>query len=242
MNKELIKQRFTKKLNFYNDNAKIQKQMAEKIIEFLPQKKFNSVFEIGCGTGFLTKLLYKNIEYANYTALDIVSDCYNYINKIDPNIEFLSDDAEEYIKTDNQKYDLIISNAAFQWIEDLPDFVFKLTKMLNQNGFLLFSIFGKENFREIFYILGKSLKYYSKNELNEVFQNFQIKIEEEIRILSFKTPKDVLKHIQTTGVNALAEETWTRQDLTTFETEYNSLCANNPTLTYNPMYVLITTR
>ena len=32
MNKELIKQRFSRKLNSYNENAHIQKQMAEKLI------------------------------------------------------------------------------------------------------------------------------------------------------------------------------------------------------------------
>ena len=34
-------------------------------------------------------------------------------------------------------------------------------------------------------------------------------------------------------------KTWTKKDLISFEKEYNSFCANHPTLTYNPIYVKI---
>ncbi len=239
IDKNLIKQRFKKKLNSYNNNASIQKQMAEKLTEILPNNPYSSVLEIGCGTGFLTKLLNKNINYKDYTAIDIVPDCLEYISDIDHNIKFVCEDIEEFIKTDNKKYDLIISNAAFQWIENLSEFLTELINRLNFRGILLFSIFGKENFREIYYILGKTLKYYTKNEMTNKFSDYNIQIQEEIRIMSFKSPKDVLKHIQKTGVNALSEEVWTKQDLINFEKEYNAICANHPTLTYNPMYVLI---
>ena len=76
MNKELVKQRFSRKLNIYDENARIQKQMAERLIGMIaPSLKFLSfgdknntspqleilpspirrgdfqVLEIGCGTG-----------------------------------------------------------------------------------------------------------------------------------------------------------------------------------------------
>ena len=57
--------------------------------------------------------------------------------------------------------------------------------------------------------------------------------------MAFKTPIEVLKHIQSTGVNAISSETWTKKDLENFENGYNNFCANRPTLTYNPIYVKI---
>ena len=57
--------------------------------------------------------------------------------------------------------------------------------------------------------------------------------------MAFKTPQEVLKHIQNTGVNALSSEVWTKRDLINFEKEYNGFCANRPTLTYNPIYIKI---
>ena len=63
MNKDLIKQRFCRKLDSYNENARIQKQMAEKLINnFLPKKtKYQKVLEIGCGTGLLTEYAVNNL-------------------------------------------------------------------------------------------------------------------------------------------------------------------------------------
>lgn len=60
---------FEKAKATYRKNAYIQKQMAENLIRILIKffgNKFDSVFEIGAGTGFLTdeikeKLLFKKI-------------------------------------------------------------------------------------------------------------------------------------------------------------------------------------
>jgi len=239
MNKELIKQRFKRKLKSYNKNARIQKQMAERILEYLPEKEYSSVLEIGCGTGLLTEKALNKINYSEYTALDIISDCEAYIKKLNDGINFINCDIEEYIEKTDKTYDLIISNAALQWIENLPEFIKKMMGKLNPQGVLLFSTFGKENFREIYFVLGKTLPYYSSSELKELLSAYSTQTEEEIRVMAFKTPKEVLKHIQNTGVNAISKENWTKRDLTNFEAGYNSFCANNPTLTYNPVYVLI---
>jgi len=243
MNKELIKTRFRRKLSSYNDNARIQKQMAERLIGFIQsteKQNFGEILEIGCGTGLLTELAVNKFNFSNYTALDIVPECENYIKDIHSKIEFISSDIEEYIETSDKTYDLIISNASLQWVENLPDFIKKLTKKLNPSGKLLFSTFGKENFREIYYVLGKTLNYYSKKELSNIFADYIPIIEEEVRIMAFDNPKDVLKHIQSTGVNAILSESWTKRDLVSFEKEYNAFCFNRPTLTYNPIYVFIT--
>ena len=241
MNKDLIKQRFCRKLDSYNENARIQKQMAEKLINnFLPKKtKYQKVLEIGYGTGLLTEYAVNNLSYKSYTAIDIVSDCSDYIKAINPDIKFVSCDIEEYINSDNKKYDLIISNASFQWIENLPDFIEKLIQKLDNGGILLFSAFGGENYREIFYVTGKTLPYLSKTQFEEKLKKHTPLIEEEVRVMAFKTPLDVLKHIQNTGVNAISSEVWTKKDLINFEKEYNVFCANHPTLTYNPVYIRI---
>ena len=239
MNKELIQKRFAKNLDTYNENAKIQKIMAERLFSFLKTKNFNSILEIGCGTGFLTSLAVKNLNFCSYTANDIVKECEDYIKTINPNIKFLCNDIERFINEDQEKYDLIISNAAFQWVENFEEFVNKLISKLNPNGILLFSTFGKENYREIYHVIGESLNYYSPLELKDFFKEFNPIIEEEIRIMAFKTPIDILKHIKNTGVNSIEAHSWTKTDMQKFENGYNNFCAKNPTLTYNPIYVFI---
>lgn len=239
MNKDLIQKRFAKNLDTYNDNAKIQKRMAERLLSFLDKKEFSSILEIGCGTGFLTSLLNDDFKFEKYIANDIVPDCEKYIKEINPNIDFIADDIELAVKNSDKKYDLIISNAAFQWVENLESFINLLVSKLNKGGNLLFSTFGPENFREVNFVLGKTLPYYSIYELDEMLKNYDKKIEQEMHVMAFKTPKDILKHIKSTGVNALEMVSWTKSDMQKFENGYNNFCSKSPTLTYHPIYVLI---
>lgn len=235
MNKELIHTRFAKNLKSYNENAKIQKRMAERLITFVQNKQPKKILEIGCGTGFLTELINKNLDFETYKAIDIVEDCQDYINQINPKIFFIPADIENFIKTNNEKFDLIISNATLQWVENFEEVIKSLEKMLNSNGELIFSTFGNENFREIYHIVGASLNYYSQQDLQNLFPNSTI--EPEIHIMAFDTPKDVLKHLQLTGVNAIESKHWTKKDLIKFENGYKNLCSRRPTLTYNPVYI-----
>ena len=237
MNKDLIRERFAKNLESYDENAKIQKRMAERLVDLVENKNPKKILEIGCGTGFVTRLINERMEFETYLAIDIVAECETYIKEINPNITFTPADIEDFIKNNSEKYDLIISNASLQWVEDFEGVVKSLQKMLNPNGELVLSTFGNENFREIYHITGATLEYFSINELQNLFP--QAKIYPEIHIMAFESPKDVLKHLQSTGVNALEQTSWTKKDLSDFENGYNNICSRRPTLTYNPVYIKI---
>ena len=239
MNKDLIQKRFAKNLDTYNDNAKIQKKMAERLLSFLERKDFDDILEIGCGTGFLTQLVNDSFNFNTYTANDIVESCEKYVKEINPKINFIPADIEKAVENSDKKYDLIISNAAFQWVENLESFIKLLISKLNEGGILLFSTFGPENFREVNFVLGKTLPYYSANELQEIVKDYKNIVEQEMHVMAFKTPKDILKHIKSTGVNALEMVSWTKTDMQKFENGYNNFCSGIPTLTYHPIYVKI---
>lgn len=239
MNKDLIQKRFAKNLDTYNDNAKIQKKMAERLLSFLDRKDFDDILEIGCGTGFLTQLVNEKFSFKTYTANDIVESCEKYVKEINPKINFIPADIEKAVENSDKKYDLIISNAVFQWVENLESFIKLLVSKLNDGGVLLFSTFGPENFREMNFVLGKTLPYYSANELQEIIKDYKNIVEQEMHVMAFKTPKDILKHIKSTGVNALEMVSWTKSDMQKFENGYNNFCSGIPTLTYHPIYVKI---
>lgn len=237
MNKDLIQNRFSKNLKTYNSNAKIQKKMAEKLLSYITNKQPQTILEIGCGTGLLTDIICKNLTFETYTAIDIVEDCENYIKKINPKINFINADIETYINKLENKFDLIISNATFQWLDDFETTTHRLQNMLSNNGEFVFSTFGNENFREIFHVIGTSLQYYSENELRRMLPLSTI--ESEIHILAFDSPKEVLKHLQLTGVNGVENKIWTKKDLANFENGYKNFCSRRATLTYNPIYIKI---
>ena len=236
MNKELIKKRFAKCLSSYNSNATIQRQMAEKLVSYISPNFYEKVLELGCGTGLLTNVATDKLSFNNYVAVDIVPECENFIKKINSNIEFINCDIEKY---NFQKYDLIISNATFQWVDNLPAFVDRILKFMNVNGILLFTTFGEKNYRELYSVVGKKLLYLSKVQLQKALNKYNPIIDEDIHIMTFDNTKEILNHIRNTGVNSIEQIAWTKKDLVNFDKKYKKICNNNLKLTYNPIYVKI---
>lgn len=238
MNTQLIKQRFEKSLKTYNDNAIVQKMMAKKLISLINISHTDKILELGCGTGLLTTEAVKKFYFKKYLAIDMIDKCSKYISEISKDIDFLAINIEDF-NTD-EKYDLIISNASFQWIEDLERLIFKTEKFLNKKGTFIFSTFGEFNFKEMQSYIKSPLKYYSTKELTEILSKYQnVEITEYKQTLDFESPTDVLYHIKKTGVNALTNTRWTKSDLVRFEQTYPKTSKGKYPLTYHPIYVKI---
>lgn len=238
--KNLIKKRFEKGIKTYQQNAIIQKRMADKLIMLIKQyinlDKFDNIFEIGCGSGILTKVAKRSFIYKNYFLNDItdVSELYPSDNFILGDIEQINLSKKEYI------FDLIISNATFQWINDLNNLFKNLYMNLEKEGYFCFTTFGKENFIELKRVANISLKYYSLENLSYILSsnNFEIlHIEEDMNKLFFENPYQVLKHIKNTGVNSIKKAIWTKNKLNNFINTYQEFYTDI-SLTYHPIYII----
>lgn len=237
MNKELIKIRFNKCLQTYNDNAVVQKIMADEIVKLADFDSLNSVLELGCGTGVLTKKIVKKIKFNNYDAIDIVEGCSVYIKEISDKINFMATDIEKY--KPEKKYDLIISNAALQWLSNPQNFIENIVKFLDKNGCFIFTVFGEENYKELDGFIDKKMDYFSLKNLKNLCEKYEkFSIKDDKKILKFNDPKEVLYHMKNTGVNALSPKTWTKKDLDNFVKNYPKI-SDKFTLTYHPIYVKI---
>ena len=233
MKKELIKTRFSKCLDTYNDNATVQKLMAKNLVQMISKDYCDKVLELGCGTGLLTKEVVNKISFNSYVAIDMVN-CADYIKSVSSSIHFTESDIETY-KT-NEKYNLILSNASLQWLDNLDTFIENIKTILD--GQFLFTVFGGDNFTEMKSFITSPLKYYSVDELKELLADFDMtEIKESKEILEFSTPLEVLHHIKYTGVNALSETKWTKKDLSEFLKNYPKTDEGKYTLTYHPIYI-----
>ena len=74
IDKNLVHDRFAKNLENYNENAKIQKRMAERLLTFIKNRSPKNILEIGCGTGFLTKLVSENLSYESFKLQELSGD------------------------------------------------------------------------------------------------------------------------------------------------------------------------
>lgn len=207
MNKELIKNNFSRYAFLYDRYAYVQKISAEMLEKMLPEN-INNILEIGCGTGLYTLMLANKYNPIKIDAVDIAEDMIAVAKERISGVNFIVADAESIVL--KERFDLITSNATMQWFENFSESLVKFKNALEKNGVILFSIFGPETFSELNHSIGKlkgenffisSKRFPDKNfiekEISENFSEYSIK-EQRIKI-SYKSIFDLLKTIKYTG-------------------------------------------
>ncbi len=238
IDKETIRRRFARGIPTYGSEASTQRGMAQALISHLTpiRREFRHVLEVGTGTGILTDMIEQNLKFDSLILNDIVPECAALHSG--RSARFITGDIETVEIPGT--YDLVISNATFQWLKDLGGTLARLTKILDYDGILAFTTFGPQNLKEIADATGNSLRYHSADEICGMLSgDFSVLYRnEEFHTLEFKTPVDVLRHLKNSGTNAASAEPWTKGALNSFSwfyREHHQNSAGNCVLTYHPM-------
>lgn len=244
IDKAEIKHRFQKSMESYDENAYAQKAIIcylTGLLNTYAPLESGRILEAGCGTGLLTRELtriYKGCElYIN----DLVEAmCFKAAGlcHLSPEHCIAGDIEQVEIKG---RFDLIVSASTFQWLAYPAETFSRLAESLHPAGRLVFSTFGKDNYKELKLLTGYGLTYYSVDETMNLLAPFfdVIHAEESHCVLEFETPLEILHHIKQTGVNAVnSRHPWTRGKLEKFTREYADCFRTGTTypLTYHPQY------
>lgn len=155
----------------YDVHANVQRIMAEQLAKSLITWKgegileASNILEIGCGTGTLTGILVNEWSKASITALDIAPGMIKVaeqrvrsgtashlaISNSQPDrLRFIHADVERWSADAHEaSFDLIVSNACFQWLSFPRQTLRHLRRMLRPGGLLVFTTFGPETFYEL---------------------------------------------------------------------------------------------
>jgi malonyl-CoA O-methyltransferase len=154
IDKKTVQNHFCRNAVNYDVYAKVQKKMAGELLEIVrltPDRKAAApkILDVGCGTGYLTGQLLKRYPQSAITAVDLAPGMIALAAQkfAQSRIDFICGDIEEL--EFGRKYDLIVANATFQWLNWLPKTLGKLCGLLNEHGALVFSTFGSNTFREL---------------------------------------------------------------------------------------------
>ena len=246
MDKARIQQRFKKSLRTYNAHAVVQANMAEGLIELLIKttgRTYNRILEIGCGPGLLTRKLVQHFRKARLFANDLVDDFQDHLHQtISPEILFIPGDAETISDFPGQ-LDLVVSNAAFQWMVSLETLLKKLEPLLLPKGIIAFSSFGPGHFSEIAQLLGPGLHYPDPENMPTLCgPSFDILCCQSASMpLYFADGLAMLRHLKATGVNSLYPAAWSKPALLAFAADYEQRYKSpqGVSLTYHPFYCLL---
>ncbi len=241
--KSLVRKRFGRSLATYSDHAAVQAQTATRLADELVAvagSRFDRIFEVGCGSGLLSRVLCERLDYASYYLNDIVDECRTVADQV-PGSIFIPGDIE-LLSDLPQELDLIAANAVFQWLHDLPGLFMRLAGQLADGGILAFSTFGPDNLTEIRQLTGISLDYYSLTQMMDTLAEYYdvLCCYERSVMLEFADPSSVLRHLKMTGVTAIKPSRWTKADLNNFSEKYLKSFAsdNGVILTWQPIIVI----
>ncbi len=244
IDKLLVKNRFAGSLNFYSAHATVQQNMAGHLISSLlhhtgNQHIFETILEIGCGTGLLTREIARQLSCKQLLVNDLVPECKQYIESITP-CKFIPGDIEHI--TIPSGLELIISNATLQWLNNPARTLAKLASSLKTNGIVAIASFGTDNLHEIAALTGNKLHYYSLTEWREMLnRDFNVvDSSEQFEKLVFLSPVAALQHLRNTGVTGLKQKTWTKTMLHNFSRDYISRYSveGGIALTYHPIQLI----
>lgn len=234
IDKEIIARNFSRSARFYDSYADIQLRAALELLGQVKGKKPSRILEIGCGTGNYTLLLRRQYRDASLRAVDVSE------KMIEVAREKLKDEKVDFsVVGYGQKYepgqvfDLITSNACFQWFEDLESALLEYKNMLNENGMITFSVFGPLTFRELNSSLKKisggisveAKRFKTALQIKKILlRNFKkINIKEKIYVEHYPDLASLLRKIKYTGIRGSGlkgKKAFSRGTLDTLEKLY----------------------
>ena len=133
-------------------------QYGNGVIDLIDSDKVQTVLDLGCGNGALSKAL--SDKGFSVTGIDASEELLNIAGKNYPDIQFFKEDATNFEL--NQPVDAVFSNAVFHWIdrEKQPDMLKCVYNALNESGQFVFELGGYGNNKLI------------HNELDKIFSEY----------------------------------------------------------------------
>ena len=156
---DLVKKRFSRNPEYYDSQADVQKTVSANLAEMISESVDNpgvaSVMEIGCGTGFLTRRLFRLFPDAEFAVTDLSPAMFAYCERstarladeLGVSARFDAFDASHDSPKCSQN--LIASSLAFQWIEDYSGLFERLRTALSGGGVLAFATLAEGTFSSV---------------------------------------------------------------------------------------------
>ncbi len=149
-NKQKILDAFSSKYKTYDQYSIVQKEVSMRMMERLKSIKSSpkNILDIGCGTGFLSKLLAKNFPDSNIICLDFSHEMIKSCRSKNAKFNLVVADAE-YLPFKANSFDLVISSFTLHWCTEIEKIFLDIYNILNNDGFFMFSTVGPDTLIEL---------------------------------------------------------------------------------------------
>ena len=216
VDKQLLRQAFGTASGHYDDFAQLQRSVAYDLLQLSQlQNLYGNVLDLGCGTGFLTRLVQERYPSARLVGMDIALMMLNKAqSKWAANTRWLCADAEK-LPLQKNSFDAVFSNLMLQWCVNVPQVLNECRRVLRQGGQLAISTFGPQTLCELKQAWAQVDDYRHVNDfqLAEQLQSLleqhgwkNCRIEQCLHQLEYPTVLDLMKELKGLGAHNVAAE------------------------------------
>ncbi|OFZ94546.1 MAG: malonyl-[acyl-carrier protein] O-methyltransferase BioC [Betaproteobacteria bacterium RBG_19FT_COMBO_58_11] len=162
IDKRLMRRAFEHAAHSYDQAAVLQREVNQRMLERLDWVKLDPhwVLDAGAGTGVGARALASRYPKARVLGLDIAQTMLQVARDRDPwwkrSLSYLTGNLPQYVGGDISRLplkassvNLLWSNLALQWCDDLQSAFSEFQRVLAPGGLLMFSTFGPDTLREL---------------------------------------------------------------------------------------------
>ena len=140
--------------SFYDQKHSFVSEYGKSLIPLLDPQPGESILDLGCGTGHLTKAIAESGAHA--IGLDSSASMIKTARTTYPDLQFLVADARNF--SFPTPFDAVFSNAALHWIPEAEEVVRSIATALKPGGRFVAELGGKGNIATIISALQQSLR------------------------------------------------------------------------------------
>lgn len=152
-----VRRAFSGASDSYDEHAVLQREIADRLLQHLEFTKLapRRILDIGCGTGYFTRLLAGKFRKADITAADI-SEGMVQCTRERHSRRLPWHGKRHHVAADgahlpfaDSSFDLVTSNLAMQWLPRPELMMQEMRRVLAPGGLMLFSTFGRRTLTEL---------------------------------------------------------------------------------------------
>jgi malonyl-CoA O-methyltransferase len=205
--KNNIRQCFNRAALTYDQGSYPQQIIGNNLINFICKylTTFNTVIDLGCGTGLITEQLARCIHYQNFYAIDISEQLIFHAKPrlLPRGINVLTHDFDQLNFTDIL-FDLVFSNMALHWSSDFSTNLQKLNRSLSSNGILACTVPLAGTFTELVATSRNDFIQFTVLQEQLIASGFELlEAVNDTITFSYSSKLNALRSIQATGANYL---------------------------------------
>ncbi|XP_054164652.1 juvenile hormone acid O-methyltransferase-like [Oppia nitens] len=127
------------------------KRLIQRIVDDFPDKHFNTIVDLGCGTGNITNELATKLSHQSIIGVDISEPMIKFAaeNYRRPTVQYLAADIcdewpkfKDKLQLAEHSVDLIVSIYCLHWVSDLDETIKNIIKLLKPGGYCYILLFS----------------------------------------------------------------------------------------------------